>query len=596
MYIKRYKLRKILVPLAFFFACLASISAQDSDIKSIKLDELDRSAVFVTGGYPTDVPHKTSYGFICVQDSKFISCTSKSGQNLWLTNLKDKIKFYTVTKNDFTYVITQKNQLSLLYPSGLTLWTSNLDFIPTGAPLQGFEDRVYITGENTVACWSIGSEKKWKISTEKQGILKPRVLNDASLLVFMAETVGAKTKALRICPYGAVIEEIVFQGTVLNSFSTEDGVILAFSDGKIGMCSVNDKKDGIKNHMTFSKWVNNDVFCNSNTMYCKASKGMCALFTPNDRLYLIDLESGITKGSFSLPAINKNSCLSIDFIDEKFVIFDQSSCVIYSSQGKLIREFVMPSQSGKYKWLYAMFIDNGILCFFSKDWTVSAFKILSTSKENEVSTYDFFKAELNKRTKNYFIENIDYCPQKSAFSEEVLKTVKAYDYGEAEIDITSDLAAVLNERMNETKTVQSTRLEDNIFKVNYSSADIEKVLKIAPEVHSIYLQELLIEFFKTEKDKTLITSALVSFCSFPYDPTGEILLEIERLIRKTNPTDKYLLEVSIDAVYEICRFMGRPALYSKGKQILSNFFYPQYDEKTKAHARAILQKLADLNM
>ena len=222
MYIKRYKLRKILVSLAFFFACLTSISAQDSDIKSIKLDELDRSAVFVTGGYPTDVPHKTSYGFICVQDSKFISCTSKSGQNLWLTNLKDKIKFYTVTKNDFTYVITQKNQLSLLNPSGLTLWTSNLDFIPTGAPLQGFEDRVYITGENTVACWSIGSEKKWKISTEKQGILKPRVLNDASLLVFMAETVGAKTKALRISPYGAVIEEIVFQGTGLNSFSTED--------------------------------------------------------------------------------------------------------------------------------------------------------------------------------------------------------------------------------------------------------------------------------------------------------------------------------------------------------------------------------------
>ena len=412
----------------------------------------------------------------------------------------------------------------------------------------------------------------------------------------MSETVGAKTKALRISPYGSIIEEIVFEGTVLNSFSTEKGVILAFSDGQIGMCSVSDTKDGIKNHMTYSKWVNNSVFCNANTVYCKASKDTCALFTPNDKLYLIDLETGITKASFAVPAVNKNSCLELNFIDDKFVIFDQSSCVIYSLTGKPVRQFVMPLQTGKYKWLYAMFIDNGYLCFFSKDWTVSAFKILSTSKENEVSTYDFFKAEFTQRTKNNYIENTDYCPQKSCFSEEVLKLVKASDYGEKELDITADLAAVLRERMDVTKTVQSTRLEDNIFKITYSSADIEKVLKIVPEVHSIYLQELLIEFFKTEKDKTLLTSSLGAFCSFAYDPDGQILMEIERLIRKTNPADKYLLEMSIDAVYEICRFMGRPALYSKGKQILSNFFYPQYDEKTKAHARAILQKLADLNM
>ena len=42
--------------------------------------------------------------------------------------------------------------------------------------------------------------------------------------------------------------------------------------------------------------------------------------------------------------------------------------------------------------------------------------------------------------------------------------------------------------------------------------------------------------------------------------------------------------------------MGRPAFFSKGKNILLNFFLPQYDDATKKNVREVMQKLADLDM
>ena len=51
-----------------------------------------------------------------------------------------------------------------------------------------------------------------------------------------------------------------------------------------------------------------------------------------------------------------------------------------------------------------------------------------------------------------------------------------------------------------------------------------------------------------------------------------------------------------DSVYEICRFMGRPALYSKGMEILTQLLYPQYDSKVREYARNTLTKIARLKI
>ena len=80
-----------------------------------------------------------------------------------------------------------------------------------------------------------------------------------------------------------------------------------------------------------------------------------------------------------------------------------------------------------------------------------------------------------------------------------------------------------------------------------------------------------------------------------YDENGQILAEFEKLImNKIKPSETVLLKAVCDSTYEICRFMGRPALIKRGKNILSHLFYPQYDKTVRDYARTILTKMIEL--
>ena len=58
--------------------------------------------------------------------------------------------------------------------------------------------------------------------------------------------------------------------------------------------------------------------------------------------------------------------------------------------------------------------------------------------------------------------------------------------------------------------------------------------------------------------------------------------------------ETWLLQTLCDTVFSICRFMGRPAFYRHGKDILARLLYPQYNPKVRAYAGQTLQKIAAL--
>ena len=71
-----------------------------------------------------------------------------------------------------------------------------------------------------------------------------------------------KTKALRITPFGEVVEEITFAGEVSNALTTPQGILLVFTDGTSGLFE-------LKNNKSEHKWLfkkdlvqktNNDFF------------------------------------------------------------------------------------------------------------------------------------------------------------------------------------------------------------------------------------------------------------------------------------------------------------------------------------------------
>ena len=590
------KIYKLIIFISIFFTVFSNIyAASTASSESItKVDEMDRSWFNVLSGSPSSAPLNTNYGFLIVEDSKFLSSYSRSGQRLWQTNTKAKIKDISISETEFIAVTNQNNQLQLINPSGLVLWTKSLGFTSLSAPFFGFDGRTFVRGINQLSCFGINGIQKWTIKTDNQNSLEPKLLNDGSIILFLEKTHDGKTCALRISPFGNVLEEIVFQGKVVNAFTCDSGIILVFSSGEIGMASI--KADSSKETgLIYSKWINKNVKCTEFSSCRKLQATKYAIFTPG-YLVVINTDKGQIEKYFNIPEITDNNYLFFETIDDKFVIAQNSSCTVYNLSGKKIKHIQMPSKSGKYKWEFSFFMNSGYLTFLSKDWTINSFKIISTSKEKESPTFSYYQSKKLISGYKSYITNLDYKPEKRTFGAESFNALKSGNYGLKEIDISNIVNTVINSYYESKTTASMNRDTFELISVQYNLADMENILNLIPLLQSHYFQQKIAYLLSVEDDKTMILKLLKTVKECGYDPGGEILSQIELLVKRTNPKDQAILQSCADAVYEICRFMGRPALLSKGKEILGGLFYPQYDESTKKAARSAMQKLAELNM
>ncbi|MCR5613922.1 hypothetical protein [Treponema sp.] len=624
LYTKRYILISFLGFLVQFltgFLCFAQTGSADSRLRiasedvgidmsaQVKIDELDRSWFSVLGGSPSSKPVLYEYGFLVIQESRLLACYSKNGQLLWQKNMGAKINYMTLTQSGFVIVITQRNQLLLVNPSGLILWKVDLSITPLCAPCSGLDGRIIIKGANEVCCYGIGGALKWTMSVDSLNGMELKTLNDGSILAFLEITYQGKSSALRISPYGTVLEEIIFQGLVVNSFETFQGVMLVFSNGQLGMCSV--QKNGSEQSAkltqpvkkdpqgqspdllpgAYSKWINQKLTLTDKTVFYKISRDKTAVYTPGSYLAVVNNQTGTAESSFLVPQFSSSSNVTLYNSKDKYIIYDSENCVAYNSKGTCLKNLKMPSKTGKYSWEYFFYIDTGYIAFLAKNWTLNAFKVISVSEVNEN-----LRAS-GSHSYSEFLKSDGIRPLSDKFSQSVYKTLEQQNYGIKELYISQNVLNALNAYYYD-KSSASLITKDTAFKldIEYTPMDIENILKLIPLLQSQFFQSELANFIANEKDKALIIRALKSVSECAYDPESEILNQIELLVKRTSPRDKAVLDAAANAVYEICRFMGRPALLKKGKAILSGMFYPQYDESTKKTVRSVMQKLADLDM
>ena len=108
---------------------------------------------------------------------------------------------------------------------------------------------------------------------------------------------------------------------------------------------------------------------------------------------------------------------------------------------------------------------------------------------------------------------------------------------------------------------------------------------------SIFSDEIAL-LLHTVTDSQMLVFLLKTVEKIGYDEDGALLREIEFIeSRRALKDDTVLLKSCADAAYSVCRVMGRPALYARGKAILAYMLNPQYDKKIREYAR---QKLKDI--
>ena len=98
-------------------------------------------------------------------------------------------------------------------------------------------------------------------------------------------------------------------------------------------------------------------------------------------------------------------------------------------------------------------------------------------------------------------------------------------------------------------------------------------------------------------------SQAIPFCthSFSISFISVIFLQFSLVLsakieKKLQKKDVKLAKLLCDSTYKIVAFMGRPALYRQGKQILSNFMTDRFDRQVRSYAGETFTKILKLEL
>lgn len=579
--------------LVFIFLFVSFFYAEESEA-------LQPNWQLVVGGAPIAPPIITDFGFAVPLDGRTMAAVSETGQLMWFATLPGykTSPHYTMGTGDFLIAVSGGNKLSLINPSGLTLWSSTAPAEILSTPLQGRDGRIYLQCTNQLACLGIGGTLKWTLPVENISTLPLTELEDGSVLCLLNTIVDGCSTAVRVSPFGEILEEITFTSVVAGVKQSKFGTILIFTDGSLGICSSTD-------NMAVTRWsipalVSPSVSSVPPQIYLDTLHTLCAVVTASGSQSLVtvvDLDKGEKKFNVS-AAINLN--------DLQFGTIDLTNIVLCDSQkalGLSLDDGVEVWNSdlpGKLTWDYLLYTPKGyIITLEKKSWLISAYRVTQTigsqqyrAYRSEKTNYPVYielatqKANIPQNDSEVFMNLIPPDLEKTIY-----RSIYEGNYGTSEAQWQALVTRENTRCLSNSKSVSQNPMAS--YDITYK----ESIIKLMGTFESSCFNRNLAQILQQETDISLLRTALRASAKIAYDPNLELLSSIELLLGKTSLLSNYTITTAIcNAVYEICRFMGKPALFSRGRYILSYLLNQKLDSKTKDYAVYTLQKLISLEM
>lgn len=540
-------------------------------------------ATFLSGEVICE-PEETTYGFCLVTDARTACGFSDKGVLLWEKPIgQSRNVTLTVLKDDFI-LIHEKNEniLKLMNPSGTQLWKKELDFIPREKPLIGRDGRFFIYSDRLINCYNIDGIIKWSISTEEQKNLPAQELPDGTLIFFLSDQNG-KTRGLRLSPFGEKLEEITFAGSINSCCSFDKGVLLNFTDGSSGLFSIDNNK-------SVNKWVVNNKNSNSKFIISKDKSDFRLLSFNSDSIFInqVSHQTGEIEKSIQINGFNTSNIQKIYFNESGLFICDTKKAALYDNE-KEIWSALMPD-SIQQDYNYLIYINQNYLIFCNKNWSMNAFRTSQKMYSNKSvkKTYKslYIQEPVNKLSFQYDKHFDSYLTE-----EKRIESLKNGNF-EDEKKLISEILFICDIYANDLVTENTgVRKESTIFEIDKSG------------FQNLLLQLTLICNDDSQKIAAdIIKRSRKNDCKFllknlkGYDPDGELLDALEIKADCINHKDNASIKAVCDSVYEICRFMGRPAYNTKGKLIIKKFMDSTYDLEVRLYAREILKNILELKL
>lgn len=590
-----------------FIRCASCFSAELNAGRQIAVSSQEASWNTVISGEAVCAPVQTSYGFAVLTDGRMISACTDTGTVLWKRAVPGRPDpFLTVLDDDFLLTVNDGQTLSLTNPGGFTLWSADVSFPVISAPVQGRDGRIFVRGEKDISCYSIKGICKWHISTEQQSMLPAGELPDGSLVVFLMQPAGGKTAAVRVSPFGDVLEQITFTGIVTSAASCGDGLLLTFAGGGAGLCSIQDAE-------VRSVWAvasDDSIFAGTakddKSFFLPAGTSRAALVQPlsgNAKITLFDTGSGSVSAALTIPNINMSRPAYTASYENGILLADDRHAAFVSVDGICEWSAVLPQKSSSGEsWNYLTYTSSGFLVFCRTSWAVSGYRV---AQDMQTRSNSGGKKVLTDYSSFIKSEGTDSTPfDVRAITGEIGSGLTGDDrrgaliqgmYGRKEITWTQELLDAGRAYLSYLRSSGSGgRPAPSVFNSDMTGTD--RMLRQLSLYGTSTFPPLIAQLLNSEKNSAHMRTLLETAADCAYDPDGSLLDALDRALFSI-PVQDAALQLSLcDAVYSVCRFMGRPAFYRHGRDILSNLLSPQYDSRVRTYARRTLTRIADLEL
>ncbi len=566
--------------------------AEDPSCPVLDLSTIKPSKVTVLGGAALAEAVRSESGFMIPIEGKILYAFDGEGNVAWTHGLSSKVDSLSAGLGGILYAGSRKTTLCMISPGGKELWKTRIGFSMEGNPLPGRDGRVFVRSSSDIACYGLKGTRRWAIQVPGQDTRLPLTeLNDGRLLVFLTKTEGGKSCALTVSPFGQPMEELTFSGQVKAAAACGDGVLLSFSDGAIGLCSVQGGK-------SVSSWIRAAAethFSSSAVIIPELFSGRTAAFLSGSpaRLLYVNTQTGTIEAE-AKTGLNATALRYTGFTAQGLALADSSEAECYASDA-------LPVWKARYKnaasWSYMFISDEGFIHFCGKDWVISSYRVrqslskgqVSSFKGKKASQYYAFCANNQLASSDVYGRNIP-----SSLSLEMLAAWKTGDFGEQEQHYLSLLTNEINAVNMAYSAASSSRAtgETSYFVTHPAYSQELLTLAAASQLatFSPVIARLLVKTSGTPLTLTLVKAAGET----AFDADGALLDALLYTARHTpsSGSDGMLMAIC-DATYEICRFMGIPSFVKKGNVILGYLLYPQFSKRVHDYAKKTLDRIIE---
>lgn len=571
-------------------ATVVSAKTESRAVPVADLSKQQASWLAVGGGMAVAPPVETDYGFAVFTDGRMISAFGKKGTCLWKKAVNGRQTPYLAAFGDFLYAITADKKLNLINPSGLTLWTADLGFAVTEAPFVGRDGRVFVRGKNALACYGLNGIRKWIMVTGDAGAIPLLAFDDGSVLVSSRAENGA-TSGIRVSPFGEILETITFTGNIIAASQCAAGILISQDDGTIALC-------GVRNGAADTVWSARAQAGIRFRHICVAQDGAAAAFLGTNgksaSLSLIAIATGDSLAQIDVGGLQIGSLSYLRATAAGFFLSDEKRAFECTPEGSVVWQATLPP---KKTWNFVYYTAQNYLILCQRDWTIRAFLMTQkVEKKTAAPPQKERPSYLTAGTAQSTIDSLNLERLSAQTLDQIAAGFAHGDYGRNEAAWLADIKHEMQAYFLDSAAVRRNA-HDGVSYFTEHPVYTQSLVRLMAQSGTDTFSAEFATLLATEKEPSLIALAVREAGRQGYDGDGSILAEMESLAAgRIAPREQNTLKILCDATYEICRFMGRPALVTKGKAILTYLFFPQFDKATHDYARKTLARLKDLGI